>query len=112
MFLNADDKTYVEPDISVICDKDKLDDRGCNGAPDWIIEIVSPSNPAHDYFQKLNLYANAGVKEYWIVDPEKKRTTVYKFENDLIPSVIPFNEDIDSGIFNRLNINISKLLNM
>ena len=60
-------KTIVEPDISVICDKSKLTDRGCTGAPDWIIEIVSPSNSSHDYILKLNLYANAGVREYWIV---------------------------------------------
>jgi len=49
VFLNKDDQNYVEPDISVICDKTKLDDLGCNGAPDWVIEITSPSNPQHDY---------------------------------------------------------------
>ena len=52
-FLNRDDKTYVEPDISVICDKDKLSDRGCEGAPDWIIEVVSPSSKRMDCFIKL-----------------------------------------------------------
>ena len=61
--------TIVEPDISVICDRDKLTARGCDGAPDWIIEILSPGNPGHDYIRKLNLYADAGVREYWIVDP-------------------------------------------
>ena len=60
--LGEDRKTVVEPDISVICDKDKLTDRGCTGAPDWIIEIVSPGNSSHDYILKLNLYANAGVR--------------------------------------------------
>ena len=59
---------YVEPDISIICDPDKLNDKGCNGAPDWIIEIVSPSSRKMDYITKTNLYMNAGVKEYWIVD--------------------------------------------
>ena len=82
VFLNTDDKTYVEPDISVICDKSKLDDRGCNGAPDWIIEIVSPSSKRIDYFIKLFKYRTAGVKEYWIVDPDKNRVTVYNFATD------------------------------
>ena len=71
MFLNEDDKNYVEPDISVICDKRKLTDAGCNGAPDWIVEIVSPGSRQMDYMRKLFKYRSAGVKEYWIVDPEK-----------------------------------------
>ena len=62
--MNANDETYVEPDISVICDKNKLDDRGCNGAPDFIIEIVSPSSRKMDYSTKMTLYSNAGVREY------------------------------------------------
>ena len=71
VFLNADDKNYVEPDISVICDKNKLTDKGCTGAPDWIIEIVSPCSRRMDYFIKLFKYRTAGVREYWIVDPDK-----------------------------------------
>ena len=66
------DKTYVEPDISVVCDENKLDDKGCNGAPDWIIEIVSPGSRRMDYGIKLFKYRSAGVREYWIVDPENK----------------------------------------
>ena len=72
-------ETIVEPDISIICNKDKLTDRGCTGAPYWIIEIVSPSNPGHDYIHKLNLYADAGVREYWIVDPRTERIIVYYY---------------------------------
>lgn len=82
VFLNKDDRTYVEPDISVICDKSKLDDRGCNGAPDWIIEIVSTGSKKMDYFTKLFKYRTAGVREYWIVDPNKNRVTVYNFAID------------------------------
>ena len=67
--LDKDKSNIVEPYISVICDTDKLTDRGCTGAPDWIIEIVSPYNRSHDYITKLNLYKDAGVKEYWIIDP-------------------------------------------
>lgn len=80
--LREDRKTIVEPDISVICDKNKLTDRGCTGAPDWIMEIVSPSNSSHDYILKLNLYANAGVREYWIVDPYKEHIFVYRLEQE------------------------------
>lgn len=69
VFLNADDKTYVEPDISVICDSKKLTEDGCSGAPEWIIEIVSPGSKRMDYMVKLFKYRNAGVKEYWIADP-------------------------------------------
>lgn len=60
VYLNNDNKTYVEPDISVICDKNKLDEKGCSGAPDWIIEIVSPSSRRMDYFIKLFKYRNSG----------------------------------------------------
>lgn len=59
-----DKKTIVQPDLSVICAPGKLTERGCSGAPDWIIEIVSPSALSHDYVRKLNLYLDAGVKEY------------------------------------------------
>lgn len=68
----SDDKTYVEPDISIVCDKNKITDKGINGAPDFIIEIVSPSSRRMDYNTKNALYADAGVREYWIVDPEKE----------------------------------------
>lgn len=65
--------TIVQPDIMVVCDKDKLDDKRCNGAPDFIIEIVSPGNPVDDYIRKLYYYKNFGVREYWIFDPRQNR---------------------------------------
>lgn len=68
--------TLVEPDLSVVCDMDKLDDMGCRGAPDLIIEILSPSTQRHDRLTKYNLYERAGVREYWIVDPESKTVQV------------------------------------
>lgn len=61
--LDAQNKNWVEPDISVICDKSKLTDRGCQGAPDWIIEVVSPSTQSHDYLKKLWLYQKSNVRE-------------------------------------------------
>ena len=70
-------KTTVRPDLSVICDSDKLDDRGCNGAPDFIIEVLSSSNATNDLWTKRIQYLKAGVKEYWIVDPVMNEVTVY-----------------------------------
>lgn len=110
VFLNADDKTYVEPDISVICDKNKLNDRGCNGAPDFIIEIVSPSSRRIDYNIKNGKYVEAGVREYWIVDPARERTTVYRYEEDEAPMIFAFDQSITVGIYGDLNINIAELL--
>lgn len=108
--LNADDKTYVEPDISVICDKNKLTDRGCSGAPDLVIEVVSPSSSRMDYIIKLNLYMAAGVREYWIVDPPRKRTTVYHLEAGDAPTIFAFNQTISVGIFPELAICIADMI--
>ena len=69
--------TVVEPDISVVCDTDKLDNHGCKGAPDLVIEILSPSTRRHDRLVKLGLYQRAGVREYWIVNPEEKTVQVF-----------------------------------
>ena len=110
VFIKKDDKNYVEPDISVICDKSKLSDRGCEGAPDFIIEIVSPGNPSDDYIRKLYYYKNYGVREYWIVDPLKKRTTVYYYEQDAAPMIVPFDQPVTVGIYGDLQITISRLL--
>ena len=110
VFIKKDDKNYVEPDISVICDKNKLSDRGCEGAPDFIIEIVSPSSRRMDYYKKCALYAESGVREYWIVDPEKQRTMIYRYEGDAAPMIVPFEQDLAVGIYNNFMINVSKLL--
>ena len=106
VFLNADDKNYVEPDISVICNPDKLTDKGCTGAPDWIIEIVSPGSRRTDYYTKLFKYRTAGVREYWIVDPEKNRIMVYSFESD-DTAEYTFSEAVKTGIYDDLEIDFS-----
>ncbi len=98
VFLD-DDLNYVEPDISVICDQSKLDEKGCHGAPDWIIEIVSPSSKTRDYMTKLFKYRAAGVREYWIVDSGKQMTTIYSFEKNLVEQY-NFGEDMPVGIYN------------
>lgn len=72
--------TVVEPDISVICDKDKLDGKGCKGAPDMVVEILSPATAKRDKFVKLHLYRRAGVKEYWIVDPIEQSVQVFELD--------------------------------
>lgn len=111
VFLNSDSKTYVEPDISVICDSNKLNDNGCNGAPDWIIEIVSPSSKRMDYFIKLFKYRTAGVKEYWIIDPEKKQVTVYDFShNDENSDIYSFDDTIKVNLYNNLSIRINDFI--
>lgn len=110
VFLNKDDQNYVEPDISVICDKSKLNDKGCSGAPDWIIEIISPSTSRIDYGVKLFEYRTAGVREYWIVNPVKKTVTVYDFENEEKTNQYDFDETIASCIYDDLKINIAGLL--
>lgn len=109
--LNADDKTYVEPDISIICDKNKISDRGCEGAPDFIIEIVSPSSRKMDYLIKATKYQEAGVREYWIVDPMKERTTIYRFEKDeTAPMITSFSQPLAVGIYEDFSIMIDDLL--
>lgn len=110
VFLNADDKTYVEPDISIICDKDKLNDYGCNGAPDWIIEIVSPSTERMDYGIKLFNYRSSKVREYWIINPSKQTVMVYDFEHELDTKQYSFNDTIPVCIYQDLKINIADLL--
>lgn len=72
--------TMVEPDLSVVCDRNKIDKHGCKGAPDLVIEILSPSSLRHDRFVKLGLYQRAGVREYWIVDPEYKSVQVFTLD--------------------------------
>ncbi|MDE7311593.1 MAG: Uma2 family endonuclease [Eubacterium sp.] len=108
VFLNADDKVYLEPDISVICDKNKLTDEGCKGAPDWIIEIVSPSSRSMDYNKKLFRYRTAGIREYWIVDPMKQQITVYNFEHDTFEEYT-FLDKVKSGIYEELKIDFSEI---
>lgn len=105
VFLSENDRNYVEPDISVICDRDKISDKGCHGAPDWVIEIVSPSTKQMDYYKKLFKYRTAGVREYWVVDPDRKLVTVYNFERDTMEEY-PFGEEVPAGIYEGFSIKV------
>ena len=110
--LNHRPLTVVQPDLMVICDKNKLDGKRCNGAPDFIIEIVSPGNPADDYIRKLYYYKNAGVREYWIVDPRRKIVTVNYFQCNIVSVQYPFDSIIKVNIFDDLLINFSEIADL
>ena len=108
--FSEDDRNVVEPDISVICDPNKLTDRGCTGAPDWIVEIISPTTSSHDYIRKLNLYANAGAREYWIVNPIDLSVWVYFLEQDKFKATAyTFQDKIKVNIYNDLWIDLAEL---
>lgn len=108
--LSEDRETIVEPDISVICNRDKLTDKGCTGAPDWIIEIISPSNSSHDYIRKLNLYADSGVREYWIVNPINKSIYVYHLlETKFETTAYTFQDKIKVNIYDDLWIDFQEI---
>lgn len=108
VFLNKDDRNYVEPDLSVICDPGKLNDKGCSGAPDWIIEIVSPGSRQMDYYTKLFKYRSAGVRNYWIVNPDNQKITVWDFEAGSTED-FTFSDTVSVGIYEDLAIDFSAL---
>lgn len=110
VFLKNDKYNYVEPDILVICDRDKLDDSGCHGAPDWCLEIVSPSSEKTDYERKVKAYKEAGVREYWIIDPSSQKVTDYLFRGcEEEKTEYTFNDTISSGIMEDLHIDLKEM---
>lgn len=108
VFLNKNNTNYVEPDISVICNPNKINNKGCNGAPDWIIEVVSPSSRRMDYSTKLFKYRSAKVREYWLVDPDKNRIMVWNFETD-DTNEYSFSDTIMVGIYKDFSIDFAQL---
>jgi Uma2 family endonuclease len=104
---NNEIETVVQPDICVVCDLEKLDDRGCVGAPDLIVEILSPSTIKKDYTEKFNLYEENGVKEYWIANPEGRSLQIFHLENDKYVELETYEEKeevILSKLFRDLKI--------
>lgn len=102
----------VQPDISVICDRNKLNDRYCLGSPDLIIEVVSPHKPFNDYVKKLLLYQYFDIREYWIVNPIKKNILVYKLDDNMYydaPDFYNFKDKIKVGIYDNLEIDFNTL---
>lgn len=110
VYIKDDERNFVEPDIIVICDRDKLDNKGCHGAPDWVIEIVSPSSKYMDRVRKLALYKEVGVREYWIVDPMQTNVTVYDLEHDGDPKVYSFTDQVKVGIYEDFAIDFNEYL--
>ena len=112
---NVDDHMFflidkATKDISVICDKSKLTDRGCSGAPDWIIEVISPSTQSLDYLKKLWLYQKHNVREYWIINPTTKSVLTYDFDHGESTGYT-FDDQIPAAIYGSdLKIRISDLL--
>lgn len=109
VFIKKDDRNYFEPDISVICDRDRLDQRGCHGAPDWVVEIVSPSSRRMDYRLKLPIYKETGVREYWIVDYRKQQVSVYLLQESDTPMLYSFTDIIPVTIYGDFSIDFSQL---
>lgn len=109
VYINNDEYNYVEPDIVVICSEDKLDEKGCHGAPDWAIEIVSPSSVKMDRKIKLFKYRTAGVREYWIVDPAEKMVEVHLFTRDEVKTYT-FQDTVSAGIYEDFAIDFSAYL--
>ncbi len=97
--LDCDDKTMVQPDVIVICDRDKVINRCVYGAPDFVVEVLSPSTSKKDSLLKLRKYKDAGVREYWMVDPDKKKVVVYDWSKSEIPTVYGFDAKVPVGIF-------------
>lgn len=98
----ADDDvdTVVQPDLLVVCDRDKLDDRGCRGAPDWVIEVLSPSSAGHDKILKRAVYERHGVKEYWLIHPVDRVVTVYRLVDGAYgkPDIYELKDTLACGI--------------
>ena len=97
--LDCDDKTMVQPDVIVVCDREKIQNRCIFGAPDFVAEVLSESTRKKDLVLKLNKYMTAGVREYWLVDPDRKKVIVYDFEKEDYPMMYGFEARIPVGIF-------------
>jgi Uma2 family endonuclease len=109
--LNEDNDTILEPDLLIVCDRDKLSDIKCiHGAPDFVMEVVSESSKGKDYMLKLNKYWNSGVREYWIVDPLKQMITTYLFtEQDIDMKAYSFADKVPVRIYADLEIDFAEI---
>jgi Uma2 family endonuclease len=104
--------TVVQPDISIICDLKKLDEKGCIGAPDFIIEIISPATAKHDIENKYRLYEKHGVKEYWIVYPESKRVSAFLLDSIgkyQMVGMFADDSEVKVNIFNNVTIDLKEV---
>ncbi len=105
-----DDKNFLIPDLMIICDEKKITEELIVGAPDFVLEIASPSNSRRDYGVKQQIYMNKGVREYWIINPMKRVLTIYNYEDSECPSIHSLDEQVDVAIYGgKLKINLSEI---
>lgn len=108
--LDCDNKTMVQPDVGIVCDSSKIKRFGIYGAPDFIVEVISPSTKKKDYALKLSKYMEAGVREYWIVDFAQGKILVYFFESDVYPVIYGFDQPAPVNIYGgNLQIDFSDI---
>ncbi|MEK6747942.1 MAG: Uma2 family endonuclease [Pseudomonadota bacterium] len=98
--------TVVQPDILVVCDASKIDAKGVRGAPDWIIEVLSPATATHDHIAKRRIYERHGVREYWLVHPTDRMVTIYRLDNNSYgkPDVVEMKDQTAVGIMPEIII--------
>jgi len=97
--LDRDDRTMVQPDVVIVCDKSQITPKGIYGAPDFVAEVLSPSTRRKDLIIKLNKYMAAGVREYWLIDPDSKTVTVYDFGHEIFPVHYTFEDTIPVAVW-------------
>ena len=109
--LDCDERTMVQPDVGIVCDPSKIKRFGIYGAPDFLVEVISPSTKKKDYIKKLAKYMEAGVREYWLIDPDRKKLVVYDFENDQLPAIYGMEKPVPVMIFGgKLEIHFDRIL--
>lgn len=106
LYLNQDSETYLEPDLMVVCDENKIHKKGIVGGPDIVMEVVSPSSKIKDYILKQNKYQKSGVREYWILDLKQELITIHRFETGMV-ELHGFQDKIAVSIFDDLEIDFS-----
>lgn len=110
MQIDCDEKTMVQPDVAILCRREKAKAWGIYGAPDFALEVISPSTRRKDYTKKLSKYMAAGVREYWILDPYQQKLLVYFFESEVCPVIYGLNESVPVGIYGgKLKIEFSDI---
>lgn len=108
--LDCDQWTMLQPDVGILCDRDKIKKWGVYGSPDFLVEIISPSTKRKDYTKKLSKYMAAGVREYWIIDPYQRKLLVYFFESEVCPVIHGLDGKVPVGIYDgKLEIDFSNI---
>lgn len=111
--LDCDDRTMVQPDVLILCDKSKICKWGIMGAPDFCLEIISESTSRKDYIKKLQKYTDAGVKEYWIVDPLRRMLITYCWKDEYLPHMYPLQGKVGVALYNEeLQIDLDRIASL